>query len=87
MAVQDTVNYYNSKKTNAYGLMLDASKAFDRVFKEELSPLMMWLLIHMYTNQQLQVKCGNVISHRFEAINGVKQGGVLSPILFSHLHG
>ncbi len=26
---------------------------------------------------------GNVRSHRFEPIKGVKQGGVLSPILFS----
>ncbi len=65
MAVQETVNYYNSKKTNAYVLMLDASKTFDiveycKLFKllirKNVSPLIKRLLIHMYTNQQLQVK-------------------------------
>ncbi len=32
---------------------------------------------------QLQVKWGNIVSHRYEAINGVMQGGRLSQILFS----
>ncbi len=50
MAVQETVNYYNSTKTNAYVLMLDASKAFDRVeyckpfkllLRKNVSPLIM----------------------------------------------
>ncbi len=91
MAVQEKVNYYNSKQTNAYVLMLDTNKAFNRVeyckhfkllLRKYVDPLTKRLHIHMYTNQQLQVKWGNVISHRFEAINGVKQGGVLSPILF-----
>ncbi len=92
MAVRETVNYYNSKKTNANVLMLDASKAFDRVeyckpfkllLRKNVSPLIIRLLINMYTNQKLQVKWDNVISHRFEAINCVKQGGVLSQILFA----
>ncbi len=67
MAVQATVHFYNSKKINVYVLMLDDSKAFDRVeycklFKVLLglnvSPLIMQLLIHMYTNQQLPRKVG-----------------------------
>ncbi len=67
MAVQATVHFYNSKKINVYVLMLDDSKAFDRVeycklFKfllgKNVSPLIMQLLIHMYTNQQLPRKVG-----------------------------
>ncbi len=71
--------------------MLDASKAFDRIeycnffklsLRKNVSPLIMQLLIHMYINQQFQVKWGNVILHRYETINGVKQAGVLSAIFF-----
>ncbi len=37
----------------------------------------------MYTNKKnLQVKRGRNTSLIFEATNGVKQGGVLSPIVF-----
>ena len=37
----------------------------------------------MYTNQKLRVKWGNSTSLSFSASNGVKHGGVLSPILFA----
>ena len=37
----------------------------------------------MYTNQTLRVKWGSVMSESFTVINGVKQGGVLSPVLFA----
>ena len=37
----------------------------------------------MYTNQSLQVRWGNHVSDTFHAQNGVKQGGMLSPILFA----
>ncbi len=37
----------------------------------------------MYTNQKLQVKWGTHTSPMFEVTNGVKQGGVISPILFA----
>ena len=37
----------------------------------------------MYTRQSLRVKCGNIMSSEFTVSNGVKQGGVLSPILFA----
>ncbi len=37
----------------------------------------------MYTNQKLQVNWGGKISCQFGILNGMKQGGVLSPILFA----
>ena len=37
----------------------------------------------MYKNQKLQVKWNNHYSQQFEVTNGVRQGGVLSPLLFS----
>ncbi len=75
-----------------YTVLLDATKAFDRVnycklFRKLLDrnmfPLVLRLLLYMYTNQSLQVRCGSHISTRFNVQNGVKQVGVLSPILFS----
>ena len=80
-------------KSNAFVLMLDASKVFDRVnycklfrelLKREMSPLVLRLLLFMYyTNQTLRVKWGSFMSESFTVMNGVKQGGLLSPVLFA----
>ncbi len=89
--LNETVSYYNFNHTNVYAVFLDASKAFDRVqycklFNElvnrNISPLVLRLLLNMYTKQKLQVRWGNAMSHQFTVCNGVKQGGVLSLILF-----
>ena len=37
----------------------------------------------MYTKQKLQVRWGSSMSSQFTACNGVKQGAILSPNLFS----
>ena len=73
-------------------LLLDASTAFDMVnycklftdlLKRDVSPLVLRLLLHMYTNQTLCVRWGHALSNLFSVKNDVKQGGVLSPILFA----
>ena len=72
--------------------MLDANKTFDRVnycklfatlLKRNISPIVLRLLLFMYTHQSLRVKWGSTLSKQFSVMNGVKQGGVLSPILFA----
>ena len=91
-SMMGTIDHYNFLKSNSFVLMLDASKAFDRVnyckvfrelLKREMSPLVLRLLLFMYTNQTLRVKWGSVMSESFTVINGVKQEGVLSPVLFA----
>ena len=71
--------------------MLDVSKAFDKVnycklfrelLKRDISPIVLRLLLFMYTSQTLRVKWGHAVSNCFTVSNGVKQGGVLSPLLF-----
>ncbi len=88
----ETVNYFNFNRSNVYVLMLDSTKAFDRVrycklFTElsnrQMSPLVIRLLMYMYTNQRLQVRWGNEMSVQFGVVNRVKQGGVLSPLLYA----
>ena len=72
--VLETIDYYKSKGSNVHALMLDASKAFDRVnyvklFKKLIDkgmyPLTVRLLLNMYTKQSLQVKLDNVLSPSF----------------------
>ena len=90
--VNEIINYYNERETNVYVTLLDASKAFDRVnyiklFRllliKGLCPIYCRLLLNLYTNQKLNVKWGAFVSKEIDVKNGVKQGGVLSPILFT----
>ena len=90
--VLETIAYYKSKGSRVHMVLLDASKAFDRVnyiklfdklIDRGMCPLTIRLLLSMYTNQKLQVKWNNCKSHKFNVTNGVRQGGVLSPRLFS----
>jgi len=75
-----------------YALCLDASKAFDRVeyvklfeslLKRNMNCIYLRCLVNLYTNQKLCVKWNGHKSTLFDAKNGVKQGGILSPLLFS----
>ena len=90
--VLETVDYYTINGGNVYGLALDATKAFDRVEYTKLfqclldrgvRPMFIRLLLRMYVGQKLRVKFNQSNSQFFNVCNGVKQGGVLSPTLFS----
>ena len=68
--LKETIDYYNENKTDCYLLLLDASKAFDRVEYNQLfnrlrdrnmCPIVLRLLINMYINQKIQVKWNDVI--------------------------
>ncbi|CAL4158274.1 unnamed protein product [Meganyctiphanes norvegica] len=89
--VLETIEYYKSRGSNVHVVLLDASKAFDRVnyiklfdklLNKGMCPLTVRLLLNMYTKQKLQVKWNNRLSLKFDVTNGVRQGGVLSPLLF-----
>ena len=89
---KETVQHYVTRKSNVYSVLLDASKAFDKVqygilfkllIKRNLPPVVIRLLFDSYTRQNACVNWSNVCSPPFDVHNGVKQGGVLSPILFT----
>ncbi len=90
--LNETVSYYYFNHINMYAVFLDAIKAFDHVqyckmFNElvnhNISPLVLRLLLNMYTKQTLQARWGNAMPQQFTVCNGVKQGGVISLILFA----
>ena len=73
-------------------LLLDASKAFDRIefvrlFKllreRNMCPIVLRLIIAMYISQMMLVRWGEILSKQFPVGNGVEQGGVLSLVLFT----
>ena len=78
----DTIEYYNENNTDCYPLLLDASKAFDRVecvnlfnmLKMGMCPLVLRILMNMYVNQKIQVRWNNLLSSQDNISNGVRQG-------------
>ena len=88
----ETVEYYVSNNSSVYVLLIDASKAFDRLCHSKLfdmletynvCPLVRRLLCNIYSHSEMHVQWNSTQSTTFLLHNGVKQGRVLSPILFS----
>jgi hypothetical protein len=55
----------------------------DYLLTEMYHLLFLRLLFQMYTQQKMHVKWSNSLSDEFDVRNVVKQGGVLSPVLFA----
>ena len=71
---------------------LDASKAFDRLdhwlryeklIYRKVPLFIVRLLIVWYSLQRMHIGWGNTFSTSFCVSNGVKQGGIISPVLFN----
>ena len=90
--LRETITHFVNNGSDVYGLFLDASKAFDRIDyvklfstlnSKKMNPIYVRCLLHMYCNQKLCVRWNGVRTDNFSTSNGVKQGGILSPLLFS----
>ena len=91
MILKETLMHYNTNNSTAFCTFLDASKAIDRVrycklFRiltdRGLPPRIVRVLICLYTTNNVRVAWNRVESQYFLAVNGVKQGGVMSPVLY-----
>ena len=90
--VKNIVSRYINNGSCVLGCFLDASKAFDLVNHDILLhklsvrglPLpVIRFLSSWYRSQQMKVRWGHSVSNSFHVSNGVRQGGVLSPVLFA----
>ena len=90
--VTSVIDHYLSNGRAVYGCAMDLSKAFDMVewmelfttlMKRGVHRLFLRLLLFIYLNQQCNVKWGGKLSTSFSVSNGVRQGAVSSPLLFS----
>jgi hypothetical protein len=91
MVLKETIAYYTHNDSAVFCTFLDATKAFDRLhycklfkllIKRQLPAHIIRVLINLYTHNLVCVSWCGVSSNFFTAVNGVKQGAVLSPVLF-----
>ena len=91
-AVNTVVEHYLNKGKDVYGCSMDCSKAFDMVewvalfqglMKKGVKAISIRLLMNIYKDQFCDVRWNGRFSSRFPISNGVRQGSVTSPILFS----
>ena len=91
-SVKSIIKYYTEHNSPVYTCFLDASKAFDKVnhwtlfnklIKRKVPRLIVRIMLFWYQKQSMCVKWGKTISKYFPVSNGVRQGGILSPKLFS----
>ena len=87
----EAVNYYRAGSTSMHIVSLDASKAFDKLWRDGLffklkdscSPMIWRILYCYYKNSKIIVSMDNQRGQVICTTEGVKQGGVLSPFLFN----
>lgn len=92
MVLKDVTTYYVNRGSNVFACLLDASKAFDLVnygklfkllIKRKLPAAVIRLILDSYMRQTVRCTWNGQYSEPFNTMNGIKQGAVLSPVLFS----
>ena len=91
MILKEAVDYYRTNGNDVYCTMLDATKAFDRVeycklirslLTKRLPFIIVRFLLNIYLFQATRVAWNGCNSQFITVVNGVRQGAVLSPVLF-----
>ncbi len=92
LVAKEVISYYNNNGSDVYCCMLDASKAFDRLRYDKLFDILLQRgmpfivvrsLIDLYERQMVRTKWSDCYSDSFSVQNGIRQGGIVSPILYT----
>jgi hypothetical protein len=92
MILKQTMNVARKLGHRLYIAAIDAAKAFDKVNREILwikmieigvSPIIVLAIQSYYSKSMMLVNLEDELSRPFRTTLGVRQGGVLSPLLFS----
>ncbi len=91
LLLKETVSYYTRNDSSVYCVLLDATKPFDRIsyaklfhklIDRKLPAIVLRFLVNLYFEQAMCVQWDFNKSDTFNVYNGVKQGAIISPILF-----
>jgi len=83
MVLKETINYYVTNNSSAKEFdRVHYCKLFRLLVKRGLPPCIVRILINLYNVNQVRVLWVGLASDYFAALNGVKQGGMISTILF-----
>jgi len=91
-SLRKTIDYFTSRGSTVNICSMDLTKAFDKInFKMLFGKLMdrklpkffIEILINWYQKLKSIIKWGDAISNSFCITSGVRQGGILSPLLFA----
>ena len=90
--MREYIELYRKRSTTVFVIFLDASKAFERLdhwllfeklINRKVPLFIVRLLIVWYSLQRMHIRWRNTFSTSFCVSNGVKQGGIISPVLFN----
>ena len=88
--LREYIELYRKRSNTVFVTFLDASKAFDRLdhwllfeklIYRKVPLFIVRLLIVWYSLQRMHIRWGNTFSTFICVSNGVKQGGIISPVL------
>ena len=91
-SLKETVMYYNNASSNVYACFVDIKKAFDlvdhnilieKLFEIGIPVPIVNMISFWYSHQHVCVKYFSCLSGEWKVSNGVRQGGVLSGLLFN----
>jgi len=92
LVLKEVLSYFKRNGSDVFIGLVDASKAFDRVRHDKLFSLLIErglptvvirLLLDSYRRQKLRTCWNKCCSQMFDTYNGIKQGSILSPVLFT----
>ena len=87
----ETISHYQRNGSDVFSCLMDMSKAFDRVQHSKLfekllhqgmPPIIVRFILASYRKQQANVNWNGTMSEYFDIGNGVKQGAILSAVLY-----